>query len=655
MRDLEESEIMTERRRISKPSRTTRNKSLSPVATGKRIQTATPALGKPVVELSTSTLTASGVGRPKSKTAKRIIPLRPKQTKKNVREPSKNVKMKPPTPSLRSSVRSAKRMTMVPDYEQEDLPFRPDLDEDYSGSSSYTESVVDAGSSSDGIGKESKFLKFTGRAAISGDDQIQDFGGDIVGKHLKDGKFRMEHGRVLVTYPGWLDKKELETYYREIPKFGKFEKKYGSNNPGVKFIVIAHELGSSSCYPHTHIVVEFKDKIKSTNCMVFDYQGPFRTLPEDFDLSTLSGKPGKEGRKEVERILVRGKYGGRWPERLHPNIQVCTFNQQVKWSAWVEYMKKEDPDNRGVKSQNSSDQVYDALQQTRTGGEVVRNFAQTATGKADPRSVPGLITAHAALRKDEAQQIMREEADMEYADCELRSWQKTLVSMLNMERFYRGEESRKNREIIWVYDRDGNSGKSWLGAYLEYKYPCQIAYISEPRDVKDMTQKIVMKHECGWGSKIDGKIVPKALVFDVPRSLSTYNSDFVQVLGTIEGMQNGKLTQTKYHGTDIPTRNTRMVVLSNSLPPILDSRGEDVMTPDRWFIMKLVNLASGTVQTVRLDYGQTKDLFRKKKAEIQMTAATNRKMISRRSEMNAQRELYGRNEEYDEEEVEANY
>lgn len=50
-------------------------------------------------------------------------------------------------------------------------------------------------------------------------------------------------------------------------------------------------------------------------------------------------------------------------------------------------------------------------------------------------------------------------------EAELRLWQLKIVDMLS---------TQSDREVLWVYDRTGNSGKTYLSNVLEFKHNYQL-------------------------------------------------------------------------------------------------------------------------------------------------------------------------------------
>lgn len=102
--------------------------------------------------------------------------------------------------------------------------------------------------------------------------------------------FRLQARKLLLTYPGWVDKVALTAFIKE---------KTGSDEAQIK---IAHETGETG-HQHTHAAVDIGKVFNSRSARVFDFDG------------------------------------------AHPNIQIPKSN--LHWERIVEYLDKDDEDVMG--------------------------------------------------------------------------------------------------------------------------------------------------------------------------------------------------------------------------------------------------------------------------------------------------------------------
>lgn len=91
----------------------------------------------------------------------------------------------------------------------------------------------------------------------------------------------------------------------------------------------------------------------------------------------------------------------------------------------------------------------------------------------------------------------------------LRPWQKNVLSAL---------DEQTNREVLWVFDYDGNSGKTELSHYLMFKRNFQIL---KPAETHDM---------CGL---LDSR--SNGYAFDLPRSDYSKINDFFGLIEDLKG------------------------------------------------------------------------------------------------------------------------
>lgn len=129
----------------------------------------------------------------------------------------------------------------------------------------------------------------------------------------------------------------------------------------------------------------------------------------------------------------------------------------------------------------------------------------------------------------------------------LRPWQRCVVNALS---------TQNDRTVLWVFDYDGNSGKTELSHYLMYKLNYQILKAADSRDVCGMIE-----------SNSNG------FVFDFARSDVSKINDFFSL---IEDLKGRFLISTKYRGSVKTPRSNTVVVFANQLPNL------ELLSMDRW-------------------------------------------------------------------------
>lgn len=138
----------------------------------------------------------------------------------------------------------------------------------------------------------------------------------------------------------------------------------------------------------------------------------------------------------------------------------------------------------------------------------------------------------------------------DYCAFELREWQEqALVAM--------GEQN--DRQVLWIYDEVGNSGKSFLGTYLLSKGAC----LFERGSAVDLAYQYNFED---------------VVVFDLCRS-----SEYMPYQ-MMESLKNGRITSTKYQSClKITPRALKVIVFSNALPDMTK------LSMDRWVVKTLIN------------------------------------------------------------------
>ena len=119
---------------------------------------------------------------------------------------------------------------------------------------------------------------------------------------------------------------------------------------------------------------------------------------------------------------------------------------------------------------------------------------------------------------------------------------------------------QNDRHILWITDRQGNLGKTFLSEYLSIIYGFQV--LGGVTSEKDLVFQID-KSCCGF-------------CFDVCRDDAS-NSNY----GALEAIKNGRLTTGKYFGKTIRFRRRPVIVFANDYPL------QQKLSADRWIIVTL--------------------------------------------------------------------
>lgn len=127
----------------------------------------------------------------------------------------------------------------------------------------------------------------------------------------------------------------------------------------------------------------------------------------------------------------------------------------------------------------------------------------------------------------------------------LKEWQKTCVTLL---------KNQTDRKVLWIVDREGNSGKSWLCKYLYDTEDCNLLIGGSNRDVS-----YTFKNG-----------VAEIVVFDFCRSYGNIPYRL------IESLKNGFLFSEKYESKVIHFESPKVLICSNRYPDW------DQLSKDRW-------------------------------------------------------------------------
>lgn len=148
--------------------------------------------------------------------------------------------------------------------------------------------------------------------------------------------------------------------------------------------------------------------------------------------------------------------------------------------------------------------------------------------------------------------------EKKYKNVIWKEWQQNILNIINTE--------PNDRSIHWIYDKEGNKGKSFLTTYLDF-YEKTIITNGKASDVFNCVKNYLDTE----------KISPKIIILDVPRS----NLEYISYLA-IEKMKDGLFYSGKYEGGRIRLIPFHLFIFANEKPI------ESKLTKDR---IELINIS----------------------------------------------------------------
>ncbi len=153
----------------------------------------------------------------------------------------------------------------------------------------------------------------------------------------------------------------------------------------------------------------------------------------------------------------------------------------------------------------------------------------------------------------------RERLLSKYSNVVWKEWQQDVINIIN--------EAPDERTIHWIWDKDGNIGKSFLSKFIYLKYDT-ILGSGKKADVFNQINTWI-----GGDEEKD----PHVILLDIPR----YNLDYVNY-GCIEEIKNGLIYSGKYEGGVCAFDPPHVIVFANEAPDL------HKMSADRWRVVGLV-------------------------------------------------------------------
>lgn len=167
---------------------------------------------------------------------------------------------------------------------------------------------------------------------------------------------------------------------------------------------------------------------------------------------------------------------------------------------------------------------------------------------------------YAAIREVANQMMTDMENEMKRSfalQTKLKPWQKELADLF--------DTAADRRSIYWIYDKIGNTGKTFLGSYLEGLYPQQVVNVQSTK-----ADAILY---C-----LQDVHYPRGVILDMTRSKG---GEYISY-DLIEQIKAGNILSTKYKPRRRHFRPIHVFIMSNGLPEVRK------LSLDRWQIIEII-------------------------------------------------------------------
>lgn len=186
------------------------------------------------------------------------------------------------------------------------------------------------------------------------------------------------------------------------------------------------------------------------------------------------------------------------------------------------------------------------------------------------------------LKREFREKFYEHRSHFDESDCKrscpedkLMKWQQKVITILE-------NKPQDDRQIMWVIDFEGNSGKSYLAKYLRLHHG---AFTTHSEGIRSQDFSFVYKGQ-------------KLVVFDYPRHTEADQINY----GLLEALKNGTLFSPKYESRVLHFENVQVLCFTNIEPNYLK------LSADRWQTMFTVKHINGELKLRRFtpylpDYG----------------------------------------------------
>lgn len=227
---------------------------------------------------------------------------------------------------------------------------------------------------------------------------------------------------------------------------------------------------------------------------------------------------------------------------IHPHVR--KYHTMAAFERAQEYIGKEDQENSDLRHPVS---FVDAILSAPSDVEALRCNAQSLRDVTGVLAVRSLVSRQLPLNDVILPNRPFQQAILEYVTGRVHP-----------------------REILWIYDPAGNSGKTVLSNYLEDEMGFfAIAGVANVRELACQIQTAIT------GGLWEGR----GIIYDVARGFE----HSVGLYHCLEVLKNGRMTSTKYKGGRLRFASPHVIVFSNFWPHV------EHLTSDRWNIQEVVH------------------------------------------------------------------
>lgn len=144
--------------------------------------------------------------------------------------------------------------------------------------------------------------------------------------------------------------------------------------------------------------------------------------------------------------------------------------------------------------------------------------------------------------------------NMEYKDIVWKPWQTKVINIIN--------QIPDRRTVYWFWEPSGNTGKSFLCKFIDWKYSCIIVNGKQNDVFNGIKTYLDSKNE-----------YPKIVIIDIPRT----NENYINY-STMEKIKDGLFYSGKYEGGVCRLLPLHLIVFANFQPVYT------MLSQDRWHI-----------------------------------------------------------------------
>jgi hypothetical protein len=308
---------------------------------------------------------------------------------------------------------------------------------------------------------------------------------------------------------------------------------------------VAKETGSTG-HIHTHVLLILSSKLLIRSTKFFDYTESTNNPADPKWCHPNIRWIHREDLKELEtQITNLINYCSKFniPETNITDTEINQLKEGIFFSTNNINLGKERP----TKSKFH----------TMTAAQVIEHHSQASLVQAiidsnvDPRAASRLEDFRLSYRKSTIE-------PKPFEGVVLNDWQTFMAASSLIQ---------SDRVVIWVYDPQGGSGKSFFSTYMRRNHKCLTISLSRLENVVTILKDYTDKHG-----------TPKAIYIDVVRDsgVEVFNSIY-RIVETLKLLQP---TSGKYQSCVIDQEfSPQVVVMSNSLPDILK------LSQDRWAVL----------------------------------------------------------------------